>query len=91
VIHHPTHPYTAGLMASIPDLEDSRARLAQIDGSMPRLNAVPAGCAFHPRCRRADARCATERPELRLCGRTRAACWHPVDPGQRDEPAEGAA
>jgi len=50
VIHQPQHPYTVGLMASIPDIENDRERLNQIDGSMPRLNAIPAGCAFNPRC-----------------------------------------
>ena len=57
VIHRPAHPYTAGLMGSIPSIVEERDRLAQIDGVMPRLDAVPAGCAFHPRCKRAIARC----------------------------------
>ncbi len=88
VIHRPAHPYTVGLMASIPDLEDTRARLAQIDGAMPRLDAIPPGCAFHPRCPRATARCRTDRPELERVARTQAACWHPV----HEVPAgEGAA
>ena len=52
VIHRPEHPYTAGLMGSIPSIVEERDRLAQIDGVMPRLDAVPTGCAFHPRCRR---------------------------------------
>ena len=75
VIHAPAHPYTAGLMASIPDMEMDRERLNQIDGAMPRLAAIPAGCAFHPRCPRAFARCTQERPDLRYAGPTRAACW----------------
>jgi peptide/nickel transport system ATP-binding protein len=78
VIHRPSHPYTAGLMASIPDLEDTRARLTQIDGSMPRLDAIPSGCAYHPRCARASERCKVERPELSLVMRTQAACWWPL-------------
>ena len=57
VIHRPAHPYTVGLMGSIPSIVDERERLAQIDGAMPRLDAVPAGCAFHPRCPRAVERC----------------------------------
>jgi len=73
------HPYTAGLMGSIPKIrgagDEKRVPLAQIDGAMPRLNAMPAGCAFHPRCPRRMARCATERPELRPIGATLAACW----------------
>ena len=75
VIHHPAHPYTAGLMASIPDMDCDRERLAQIDGAMPRLNAIPSGCAFNPRCTQVHARCLAERPELMQAGATRAACW----------------
>ena len=76
VIHHPAHPYTAGLMASIPDMESDREQLNQIDGAMPRLNAIPTGCAFNPRCPYGfQERCQTERPELLDAGATRAACW----------------
>lgn len=75
VINHPAHPYTAGLMASIPDMEQDRERLNQIDGAMPRLNAIPRGCAFNPRCPHAFDRCREERPELLPAGPTRAACW----------------
>ena len=75
VIHHPAHPYTAGLMASIPDMDSDRERLAQIDGAMPRLNAIPQGCAFHPRCTQSHERCLQARPELIIAGATRAACW----------------
>ena len=75
VIHHPAHPYTAGLMASIPDMESDRERLNQIDGAMPRLNAIPTGCAYNPRCAQRFDRCLQERPELLPAGATRAACW----------------
>ena len=75
VIHRPQHPYTVGLMGSIPSIVDERERLTQIDGSMPRLTAIPAGCAFHPRCPRAFERCRHERPELMPAGMTLAACW----------------
>jgi len=75
VIHAPQHPYTAGLMSSIPKLGQGRPRLAQIDGAMPRLNAIPSGCAYHPRCPRQFARCAVERPDLMPAGGSRAACW----------------
>jgi peptide/nickel transport system ATP-binding protein len=75
VIHHPAHPYTLGLMASIPDMDIERERLNQIDGAMPRLNAIPAGCAYNPRGPRAFARCTRERPDLLAAGATRAACW----------------
>jgi peptide/nickel transport system ATP-binding protein len=82
VIHRPAHPYTAGLMASVPKLADDAARLAQIEGSLPRLDAIPSGCAYHPRCPKASARCEVERPELALIERTRAACWWPLTGGE---------
>ena len=75
VINRPVHPYTEGLMASIPDMTQDRERLNQIDGAMPRLNAIPSGCAFNPRCPSAFDRCTRERPELRAAGSTQAACW----------------
>jgi peptide/nickel transport system ATP-binding protein len=77
VIHAPAHPYTAGLMGSIPAMDEDRERLLQIDGAMPRLNAIPRGCAFNPRCGKATERCRQERPELQAAGATRAACGHP--------------
>jgi peptide/nickel transport system ATP-binding protein len=92
VIHRPAHPYTAGLMAAVPRLGNAgesasasdrgagRARLAQIEGSLPRLDAIPPGCPYHPRCPKATPRCETERPELELVRRTRAACWWPMVP-----------
>jgi peptide/nickel transport system ATP-binding protein len=75
VINHPAHPYTAGLMAAIPDITVDRDKLHQIDGTMPRLNAIPKGCAFNPRCDKAFDRCTHERPDLMAAGATRAACW----------------
>ena len=75
VINHPAHPSTASLMAAIPDMEVDREQLNQIDGAMPRLNAIPRGCAFNPRCPKVFDRCRVERPELMDAGPTRAACW----------------
>ncbi len=75
VIHTPAHPYTIGLMGSIPAMDEDRERLLQIDGAMPRLNAIPSGCAFNPRCPLVFDRCRIERPELLPAGATRAACW----------------
>jgi peptide/nickel transport system ATP-binding protein len=75
VINHPAHPYTAGLMAAIPDMTVDRERLHQIEGTMPRLNAIPHGCAFNPRCDKVFDRCTVERPDLMAAGSTRAACW----------------
>jgi peptide/nickel transport system ATP-binding protein len=83
VINQPAHPYTMGLMAAIPDITQDRERLYQIDGSMPRLNAIPQGCAYNPRCPRVFDRCRVERPELLAAGATRAACWlHDASAGQ---------
>jgi peptide/nickel transport system ATP-binding protein len=79
VIHAPQHPYTAGLMGSIPKPDQVRTTLAQIDGAMPRLTAIPSGCAFHPRCPQRFARCMGQRPDLMPAGSGRAACWLHVD------------
>ncbi|OZI40088.1 methionine ABC transporter ATP-binding protein [Bordetella genomosp. 5] len=80
VIHQPQHPYTVGLMGSIPSMKGHVERLVQIDGSMPRLTAIPPGCAFNPRCTRRMPRCTQERPELLPAGTSRAACWlHDVE------------
>lgn len=75
VIHRPRHPYTVGLMGSIPSIGGHRAELAQIDGAMPRLNAIPRGCAFNPRCTQATDRCRSDRPELMPAGASLSACW----------------
>ncbi len=83
VIHRPAHPYTVGLMGAIPALDQEVERLLQIDGAMPRLNAIPSGCAFNPRCGKAFDHCRSERPELTRAGGTTAACWlHANQPGQ---------
>ena len=75
VIHAPSHPYTVGLMGSIPSVHHHVERLVQIDGSMPRLTAIPDGCAFNPRCPKVMPRCKVDRPELRHVGTSDAACW----------------
>jgi peptide/nickel transport system ATP-binding protein len=77
VIHAPKHPYTVGLMGSIPKIVPGERgrRLVQIEGSMPRLNAIPPGCAFNPRCPRRFDRCLVERPEPLPAGTSQAACW----------------
>ncbi len=75
VIHRPQHPYTVGLMGSIPTFAQDNDRLMQIDGSMPRLTEIPSGCPFHPRCVHAFERCPRERPELLPTGASLAACW----------------
>jgi len=89
VIHQPAHPYTSGLMASIPDMTMDRERLNQIDGAMPRLNAIPKGCAYNPRCPRVFDHCLVERPDLLNAGATRAACW--LHEAHTTSPAYGGA
>jgi len=75
VIKRAKHPYTEGLMGSIPKLGGDERSLAQIDGSMPRLTAIPKGCAFNPRCPKVFGRCREERPEPIAVGDTKVACW----------------
>ncbi|HEY1230697.1 MAG TPA: ABC transporter ATP-binding protein [Ramlibacter sp.] len=83
VIKQPKHPYTVGLMGSIPKITRRDEKLTQIDGAMPRLTAIPQGCAFNPRCPRAFQRCYAERPDLIPVDRSRVACWlHEVDAGR---------
>ncbi|GIJ80624.1 peptide/nickel transport system ATP-binding protein [Micromonospora phaseoli] len=80
VLLRPQHPYTWGLLSSVPSLRgDAEADLRPIPGNPPSLIDVPAGCAFHPRCRYAEhtaGRCGTELPELRAAGTAghRVAC-----------------
>jgi peptide/nickel transport system ATP-binding protein len=79
VLTHPRHPYTDGLVGSMPMASHGKARLRQIPGSMPRLDSLPDGCAFHPRCPVAQDKCrANPGPTLAGCG-GRAACWFPVE------------
>jgi peptide/nickel transport system ATP-binding protein len=76
VIQHARHPYTRGLMGAIPTLEQTSDRLVQIPGAMPRLNAIPTGCAFNPRCDKAFDRCYRDRPILQQAApRHEVACW----------------
>ena len=88
VVGRPRHPYTEGLMASTPAASAGRARLRQIPGAMPRPGAVPPGCAFHPRCPKAQSRCREEPGPAVGASDPRAACWFPVE---HDAPARGTA
>ena len=88
VVGNPLHPYAKGLMGAIPTLTGHEGRLAQIPGSMPRLSAIPTGCAFNPRCPRAYAPCPVVRPDLTNYDRHPVAC-HLYDPAYA--PAEVAA
>lgn len=73
----PLHPYTAGLLASIPGYEGNRGgRLHTIKGSIPNIVKMPKGCRFHPRCPYATAKCQQEEPALMERDGHRVACWH---------------
>ncbi len=82
VLKHARHPYTQGLMGSIPTLTGDGDRLVQIAGSMPRLTAIPAGCAFNPRCPLVIPRCLSERPELEPIAGSLVACWRASETGE---------
>ncbi|AEG59470.1 ABC transporter ATP-binding protein [Desulforamulus ruminis] len=72
----PLHPYTRGLLKSIPGVEDQKEKLYMIEGMVPPLTHLPAGCAFAPRCPEAQPRCHQERPTLReISPGRRVSCW----------------
>ncbi len=75
----PLHPYTIGLMESIPTLETTQQKLSklkEISGTMPSLLQVPTGCPFHPRCSAAETRCKTDKPKLKKISQTHSvSCW----------------
>jgi len=75
VINNAQHPYTHGLMGSIPAIGHDAERLTQIDGAMPRLTDIPNGCRFSPRCPKAFDRCFTDQPEPIDRNGRETACW----------------
>jgi peptide/nickel transport system ATP-binding protein len=81
IFDDPQHPYTLGLLGSIPKLEENSARLLAIEGAVPPPFALPSGCRFHPRCVFADAVCGQEEPALRAIGEAHlVSCRHaPVE------------
>lgn len=78
VLHAPHHPYARGLLDAAPAASAGARRLRQIPGAMPRLTALPEGCAFHPRCERAADRCRTGAAPRLDADAGRAACWFPL-------------
>lgn len=77
IFDHPMHPYTVGLMNSIPKLETTKAtRLYQISGTVPLLSQIPSGCRFAPRCPYATERCLEEMPELRSVSKSQGVRCH---------------
>jgi peptide/nickel transport system ATP-binding protein len=80
----PAHPYTEGLLAAVPRLDQRAERLAQIPGQVPPATAWPGGCRFHPRCPYAWDRCRTDAPPLLDVGpERRARCWLVEEPQRR--------
>jgi peptide/nickel transport system ATP-binding protein len=74
----PRHPYSAGLLASTVGAAQRGQLLATIAGAPPDLSALPTGCAFAPRCGRADGACLAEQPSLQRVDAAALACWHPL-------------
>ena len=77
----PRHPYTRGLLDSLPATAEPGARLRQIPGNTPALLSLPPGCPFAPRCGYADAACMTDPPVVEHDGRM-ARCHHPLEPSR---------
>jgi oligopeptide/dipeptide ABC transporter ATP-binding protein len=84
VLDRPRHPYTLGLIGSVPRAGGERRPLASIEGTPPPPTDLPKGCAFHPRCAFASAVCMNERPQLAaaLPGR-KTACFHQDEAARR--------
>ncbi len=76
VFYRPLHPYTQGLLRSVPDVSRRLERLNQIKGTVPTLKNMPQGCPFHPRCDQATEQCRDEVPTLAGNGSHRVACWN---------------
>ena len=77
ILDRPRHPYTIGLIGSVPSNEHTGDRLYQIPGMAPSPLALPAGCAFSPRCGHASDRCRSEQPPIDAAGSRSHRCFHP--------------
>ncbi|NPV70510.1 MAG: ABC transporter ATP-binding protein [Firmicutes bacterium] len=79
IFENPLHPYTAGLLKSLPGGDNARGRLHVIKGNVPDALRMPSGCRFHPRCPRSSERCERDVPELRGAGDyevRKVRCWN---------------
>jgi len=85
IVKNPRHPYTIGLMESMPSLTQRQDRLQQIPGAMPRLAEIPMGCAFNPRCVRVVDKCQVDQPELISMSNHQVACWLYEDAKAQDQ------
>jgi oligopeptide/dipeptide ABC transporter ATP-binding protein len=91
IFYKPHHPYTKGLLESIPNSSAAGERLKPITGQPPSLINLPSGCAFHPRCAYVMDRCLSEEPNLVAVGSAgehRSACWLPVAAAGTEAEAE---
>src|SRR5690606_25350176 len=80
IFEQPLHPYTRGLLNSVPKLSGREERLEAIPGTVPQPLELPKGCAFQPRCFHAREGCQTKEPELtRLGGGRKVSCWYPLE------------
>jgi oligopeptide/dipeptide ABC transporter ATP-binding protein len=84
IFHAPAHPYTRGLMESIPQIEARPERLGTIPGMMPGLRALPHGCRFHPRCTLADQECVLHEPHLRQINHQHWVACHKAERREED-------
>jgi peptide/nickel transport system ATP-binding protein len=84
----PAHPYTRGLLrgALLPSGEQRAGRLPAIPGAMPRLEEMPSGCRFHPRCAQASHACEESAPPMLTHGQREVACWHAFEPEPEPTP-----
>jgi dipeptide transport system ATP-binding protein len=87
----PQHPYTAALLAALPERSSGESRLATIPGMVPGLHDRPSGCLFNPRCRYANARCRAAEPALRPWHEGKARCHYPLGAPNRDAEIAGAS
>jgi peptide/nickel transport system ATP-binding protein/oligopeptide transport system ATP-binding protein len=85
LFNKPHHPYTEGLLGSIPRLSDSRKHFLQIPDSVPHPMFKPSGCYFHPRCRYASEQCKQSMPPLeKIDGDREIRCYHPLNTEEED-------
>ena len=75
LISHPMHPYTEGLLASLPERQTGRKELVTIPGTVPSIFNIPSGCTFHNRCPYARSICAAEAPQMQIAEGREILCW----------------
>jgi peptide/nickel transport system ATP-binding protein len=85
IFNEAKHPYTKGLLSSLPNLNDRKKELHSIPGSVPSPDELPTGCAFAPRCSHVFQKCLEERPPLMKLGKQQCRCWLYEDVGKGDE------